>query len=29
VARLPVEDYVAGYQAARDAMKGKGKSAAK
>jgi hypothetical protein len=25
VARLPVKEYVAGYQAARDAMKGKGK----
>jgi hypothetical protein len=25
VARLPVEEYVAGYQAMRDAMKGKGK----
>lgn len=30
VARLPVEDYIAGYQAMRDAMgKGKGKPAAK
>jgi len=26
VARLPVEEYVAGYQAARDAMKGKSKA---
>ena len=26
VARLPVKEYVAGYQAARDAMKGKSKA---
>jgi hypothetical protein len=25
LARLPVKEYVAGYQAARDAMKGKGR----